>query len=494
MGSTPAAARLAAVPAFVAALAFGPASLAAPPSAGGCPVFPANNVWNARVDALPVHPQSDAWVAAIGAARPLHPDFGTVWNGAPNGIPWVVAPPGTKGVAVRFEYDDESDPGPYPIPPGAPIEGGAGSDGDRHVLVVDAATCRLYELFAAYPEADGTWRAGSGAIFDLRGNALRPATWTSADAAGLPILPGLVRYEEAVSGEIAHALRFTAPQTRGEFVWPARHEASSLTDARVPPMGQRFRLKASVDVTSFPASVRPILEALKRYGMMLADNGSSWFISGAPDPRWSDDDLHQLQRLTGASFEAVDTSSLMIDPDSAATRSNAPGDGRTAVEFRRGSSDHYFLSSDPAEITALDAGLFAEWQRTGESLAVAPAGTRSFAGATPVCRYFGLPQAGLDAHFYSASPAECALVSVLFASAWVLESPEVFAMALPDPDTGACPAGANAVYRVLNGRRDANHRYVASRALRDSMVAAGWIAEGYGPAQVAMCSPARSAP
>jgi hypothetical protein len=485
--------RLAVLTAIVAALALVPDSRAAPPSVGGCAVFPAGNVWNARVDALPVHPQSDAWVATIGAAKPLHPDFGTVWAGAPNGIPYIVAPAGTAKVAVRFDYDDESDPGPYPIPPDAPIEGGAGSSGDRHVLVVDAASCRLYELFAAYPNGDGTWRAGSGAIFDLTGNALRPSSWTSADAAGLPILPGLARYDEALAGEIAHALRFTAPQTRGEYVWPARHEASSLAGAQYPPMGARFRLKAGVDVSTFPATVRPILEALKRYGMMLADNGSSWYLSGAPDPRWSDDDLHQLQRLSGASFEAVDLGSLVVDPDSGATRGAAPANGRTAVEFTRPTAGDYFLTADPTEIAVLDSGALPGWQRTGESFGVAPSGSRGFEGATPVCRFYGRREAGIDSHFYSASPAECAMVLDRYPAAWLLESLEVFAVALPDA-TGTCPAGTLPVYRLFNGRQSANHRYVSSLAIRDTMVAAGWIAEGYGPSQVAMCSLALPAP
>ncbi len=476
----------------VAALAGG--ARAAPPAVGGCPLFPANNVWNVRVDALPVHPQSDAWVATIGAGKPVHPDFGTVWAGAPNGIPYAVAPAGTPKVAVRFDYDDESDPGPYPIPPDVPIEGGAGSSGDRHVLVVDAGTCRLYELFAAYPDGDGSWRAGSGAVFDLASNALRPASWTSADAAGLPILPGLVRYDEAAAGEIAHALRFTAPQTRGDYVWPARHEASSLAGAQFPPMGARFRLKATVDVGTFPATVRPILEALRRYGMMLADNGSPWYLSGAPDPRWSDDDLHSLQRLTGASFEAVDVASLAVDPDSGATRAATPSAGRVAVEFLRASEGDYFMTSDAGEIALLDAGAFPGWQRTGESFGVAPAGARGFEGATPVCRFYGRPAAGIDSHFYSASPAECAFVADRYAAAWQLESLEVFAVARPDATSGACPAGTFPVYRLFNGRANANHRYVTSLALRATMIAAGWIPEGDGPSQVAMCSLAPPAP
>ena len=470
------------------ALALALPAAAAPPAVGGCAVFPPDSIWNARVDALPVHPQSAAWVATIGAQQPLHPDFGTVWNGAPNGIPYVVVPAGTPRVPVAFEYDDESDAGPYPIPPDPPIEGGPASGGDRHVLIVEQGSCRLYELFAAYRNPDGSWRAGSGAIFDLASHALRPSTWTSADAAGLPILPGLVRYDEVAAGEIAHALRFTAPQTRDAFVWPARHEASSLGGAQYPPMGQRFRLKAGVDLARFPASVRPILQALKAYGMMLADNGSSWYLSGAPDPRWSDDDLHALKQLTGADFEAVDATSLRVDPDSGRARTGALADGRTAIEFHRASVDHYFMTADPVEIAALDDGIVVGWQRTGHAFGVQVPGDRSGAARSPVCRYYGRPEAGLDSHFYSASPAECAAVAAKYGHEWQLESAETFVVALPDAITGACPGGTRPVYRMFNARRDANHRYATSASVRAAMLAAGWIAEGDGPDAVAMCA------
>jgi hypothetical protein len=219
-------------------------------------------------------------------------------------------------VGITFEYADESDPGPYPVPPDAPIEGGPQSTGDRHVLVIDKDNCILYELYSAYPQANGTWQAGSGAIFNLRSNALRPSTWTSADAAGLPILPGLVRYDEVASGEIKHAIRFTTPQTRNTFIWPARHQASSLTGQQYPPMGQRFRLKANYDLSGFSKDTQVILTALKKYGMILADNGSSWYLSGVPDERWNNNVLHELVNVLGSSFEAVNESSLMINPDS----------------------------------------------------------------------------------------------------------------------------------------------------------------------------------
>lgn len=288
------------------------------PTMAGCPIFPVDNVWNTRIDQLPVDANSSAYVATIGTTRGAHPDFGSgTWDGGPIGIPYIIVAGTQPRVQIYFDYADESDPGPYPIPPDAPIEGGSGSTGDRHVLVLDRDDCTLYETFSSYPQADGTWRAGSGAVFNLRSHALRPSGWTSADAAGFAILPGLVRFDEVASGEIRHALRFTAPQTRRAFVWPARHYASSLTGSNYPPMGQRFRLKASVDISRFSAEVQVILRALKTYGMFLADNGSAWYLSGAPDPRWDNDVLvSELGQIRGSDFEAVDESSLMADPNS----------------------------------------------------------------------------------------------------------------------------------------------------------------------------------
>ncbi len=288
------------------------------PEVAGCPVFPADNIWNAPVDTLPLDPNSAAYVATIGANAHLHPDFGSgTWEGEPIGIPYVDVPGTQPLVDVTFDYADESDPGPYPIPPDPPIEGGPDSDGDRHILIVDRDNCILYELYDAWPQPDGSWSAGSGAVFNLNSHALRPETWTSADAAGLSILAGLVRYDEVASGEIRHAIRVTAPQTRREYIWPARHYASSLTGAQYPPMGQRFRLKADFDISGFSSEVQVILRALKKYGMMLADNGASWFITGEPDERWNNDVLvPQLHQVKGSDFEAVDVSSLMVDPDS----------------------------------------------------------------------------------------------------------------------------------------------------------------------------------
>lgn len=311
------------LPALAALLVLmGRAALAQPvPPSIPCALFPPDDVWNTDVSALPVHPLSDAYVASIGAASGLHPDFGTVYRGAPNGIPYTVVPATQPLVPIRFHYAGESDPGPYPIPPNAPIEGGRRSRGDRHVLVVRAGTCRLYELFAARPRRHGkAWRAGSGATWDLGSDALRPATWTSADAAGLPILPGLVRWDEVAAGAIDHALRFTVAHTQDTFLWPARHQASSSSDPSLPPMGLRLRLKASVDLSGFSPANQVILTALERYGMFVADNGADWYVSGVPDPRWNDDDLHQLGRITGADFEAVDESGLMVDPGSGRVR------------------------------------------------------------------------------------------------------------------------------------------------------------------------------
>lgn len=274
--------------------------------------FPADNPWNADVSGARVDPRSAALIASCGGGS-LHPDFGTVWQGAPIGIPYLVVGAGQARVPVTFEYAGESDPGPYPIPADAPIEGGPSSSGDRHVLVLDRDAWKLYELFDAHPVDGGrTWRAGAGAIFDLSSNALRPAGWTSADAAGLPIFPGLVRYDEAVErGEIRHAIRFTCPRTRRGYVSPARHYASSSTDPNLPPMGMRVRLKADFDVSSFPAEVRVVLNAMKRYGMLLADNGSPWYVSGAPDARWSDGRLSTLSRVPGSAFEVVETGTVV---------------------------------------------------------------------------------------------------------------------------------------------------------------------------------------
>ena len=276
-----------------------------PNAAIGKRLLPDDNPWNQDISKEPVDPNSANLVASIGLDRPLHPDFGTVYAGAPNGIPYVVVSGSQAKVAVEFNYADESDPGPYPVPPDAPIEGGPKSKGDRHILMLDRDNWKLYELFSAYPKDNG-WKAGSGAIFDLTSNKLRPAGWTSADAAGLPILPGLVRYDEAVEKKaIDHALRFTVVKSRRGYVAPATHFASPHKDPNLPPMGMRVRLKADFDMSKFPPECQVILRALQKYGMFVADNGGNWFLSGAPDPRWNDDNLRALKRVKGRDFEVV---------------------------------------------------------------------------------------------------------------------------------------------------------------------------------------------
>jgi len=267
-------------------------------------LFPANNPWNQAIDGAPVDPRSADIINFIGLDKGLHPDFGADWNGGPFGIPYIVVSGNQPKVPVTFDYDDESDPGPYPIPPNPPIEGGPGSTGDRHVLIVDADRWILYELYAAYPNGDG-WRAGSGAIWDLNQNSYRPAGWTSADAAGLPILPGLVRWDEVELGEITHAIRFTVRRTRRAYIHPASHWASSDTASNLPPMGMRVRLKASFDISPYPPRAQVVLRALKRYGMIVADNGSDWYLSGVADSRWNDAEMNTLKSVKGSNFEVV---------------------------------------------------------------------------------------------------------------------------------------------------------------------------------------------
>lgn len=268
-------------------------------------LFPDDNPWNQPVDTAAVDPNSSAIINAIGSTGAFHPDFGANWNGGPFGIPYVVVSGTQAKVTVTFDYASESDAGPYPIPSNAPIEGGASSTGDRHVIIVDRDNAKLYELFCAFPKADGSWHAGSGAVFDLNSNALRPAGWTSADAAGLAILPGLVRYEEVAAGAIEHAVRFTVSRTRRAYIAPARHWASSDTSSLRPPMGMRVRLKAGVNISTYPASAQVILRALKKYGMIVADNGSNWYASGTADARWNDTELNTLKALRGSDFEVV---------------------------------------------------------------------------------------------------------------------------------------------------------------------------------------------
>lgn len=274
-------------------------------SLAGRAVFPADNAWNTPVDGAEVDPNSAAIIANIGLTKSFHPDFGANWNGGPFGIPYFVVSGSQAGVSVTFDYADESDHAPYPIPANAPIEGGASSTGDRHVIILDRDNWKLYELFYAFPQPNGSWHAGSGAIFDLNSNALRPAGWTSADAAGLPILPGLVRYDEVSAGNIPHALRFTVSRSQRAYISPARHWASSSIDPLRPPMGMRVRLKASVNIAGYPQSAQVILRALKKYGMIVADNGSDWYVTGTADARWNDSEINSLKAIKGSDFEVV---------------------------------------------------------------------------------------------------------------------------------------------------------------------------------------------
>jgi hypothetical protein len=278
-----------------------------PPHEGGCPIFPQSYALNQDISHAPVDPRSAAYIAAIGATGRLHPDFGT---NPGYGIPYTVVGPRQPRAPIRFtEYGDESNPGPYPVPASAPVEG-AGEAGDRHVLVLQRGSCKLYELYAARRAGAG-WEAGSGAVFNLRSDALRPEGWTSADAAGLPILPLLVRYPEVRGGQIDHALRVTVARTQRGYIHPATHFASSSPDPSLPPMGLRLRLKASFSVAGYRGESLIVLRALKRYGLIVADNGSSWYITGAPDPRWNDEDLEQIKRVPGSAFEAVQTGAVL---------------------------------------------------------------------------------------------------------------------------------------------------------------------------------------
>ncbi len=278
------------------------------PMISGCQIFPADNPWNQDISNAPLDPNSANYIAHMnGNTKYLHPDFG---SNPSYGIPFTVVPGTQPKVPVSFDYSDESDPGPYPIPADAPIEGGASSTGDRHVLVLEKDSCLLYEMYDSHYQSPG-WQCGSGAVFDLKSNGLRPDYWTSADAAGLPILPGLVRYDEAVAGQINHAIRFTVQSTQKAFIHPATHYASSNTDPNAPPMGLRVRLKAGYDISGFTGTAKVLLVAMKKYGLILADNGSDWFFTGATDPRWNDTDLNQLKAVPGNAFEVVSSGAII---------------------------------------------------------------------------------------------------------------------------------------------------------------------------------------
>ncbi len=319
--------------------------------------FPADNAWNQDISASAVDPNSAAIISFIGPSIGLHPDFGSgLYQGSSMGIGYVVVGSSQAPVNINFTaYGDESDPGPMPVPANAPIEGDPNpGSGDRHVLVLDNANCWLYELYNSYPNADGSWNAGSAAVWDLLADGQRPWTWTSADAGGLPIFPGLARYDEVASGQIRHALRFTLAQSRAAFVPPASHWASNTSNASAAPMGMRLRLKASYDISGFSANNRVILTALKKYGMIMADNGSSMYISGAPDSRWDNNDLHNLGQVTASAFEVVQMNPIytaanvpqgaapVISSFSAAPTSTAAG---TPVTLSWNSTGTYFLVS-----------------------------------------------------------------------------------------------------------------------------------------------------
>ena len=279
---------------------------------GGIRLLPADSPWHRDISKDPVDPRSGRILARVGLDTPLHPDFGSEWEGVPIGIPYIVVGKDQPKVPVQFLYADESDRGPYPIPPNAPIEGGPKGDGDRHVIVLDRDSWVLYELFNAFPLGKAGWKADGGAIWDLKKNQVRPDRWTSADAAGLPILPGLVRHDEVVGKKaIEHALRFTLGKSRQAYVPPASHWASEADDEDLPPMGMRVRLKADYDLSGFGPEVRVILVALKKYGMFLADNGSDFFVSGAHDKRWNADALRQLKRITAGDLEVIEMKGLV---------------------------------------------------------------------------------------------------------------------------------------------------------------------------------------
>ncbi len=372
--------------ALAAAFAALPA-LAAPPTVSGCTIFPANNYWNTPIDTLPLHPSSAAWVASVGNTAKLHADWGNVL--ADNyGIPFATVPGSQPLVPILpapdESYEDESDPGPYPIPPNAPIEGGPASTGDRHVLVIETANCVLYELYRATPVSGGTaWTATSWAKWPLGSNALRPAGWTSADAAGLPIFPGLVRYDEVASGEITHAIRFTAVNIWGrdattgarQYLWPARHWSGNGTLATRPPMGARFRLKASFDVSPYSPETRVILRAFKKYGLVLADGGSNWFFQGVSDTRWPDAVFSELGSIAGSNFEVVDTAVMQVNPDSA--QAQLPQSALTVAKTGAGSGT---VTSNPAGINcgATCAGNFARGSPV--TLTASASGGSVFAG------------------------------------------------------------------------------------------------------------------
>ena len=290
------------------------------PQLGGCPVFPVNNWWNRDISRMPLHPLSSEWLSHMSTSRNLHPDFGPSYGDGPNyGIPITVVGSTHRKVPVSFSYASESDQVGYPLGADTKIEGGRNSGGDMHAIIVQSGTCRLYETFATRVR-NGGWVAGSGATWSLKSNALRPDTWTSADAAGLPILPGLLRWNELKAGPVRHAIRFTTDITSKRHLWPARHDAGSQDSLAYPPMGARFRLEASYPLTGYGKFARRVIVAMKNYGLVLADNGSPWFFQGEQNASWPPAMVEQLKRIPASAFQGVDTSHLMVQSTSAATR------------------------------------------------------------------------------------------------------------------------------------------------------------------------------
>ncbi|MEY2449595.1 MAG: hypothetical protein QOH79_3071 [Acidimicrobiaceae bacterium] len=373
-----------------------PASATPVPGAPNCPMFPSDSVWHADVSQLPVHPMSNQYVSSIGPTARAKADFGSgLWDGGPIGIPYNVVGAGQPTTNVTFEYDEDSDHVAYPIPASPAIEGGPSSSGDRHILIVDNSSCTLYELYAAYPNGDGTWQAGAGAVWNLNSNALRTDSYTSGDAAGLPILPGLVRYDEVASGVIDHAIRVTVPASDSQHLWPARHDAGT-PNVNLPPMGLRLRLKAQFDVSTFPPADRVILQAMKTYGVIVADNGSPWYMTGVPDERWNNDELQLLRNVRGSDFEAVDESGLMVSSSSGAALGGPPppppppaplplGDGPAATSASAGTQDVYVRGTDDALWTRHFASdVWGPWLSLGGIITSAPAasGTDVYARGT----------------------------------------------------------------------------------------------------------------
>jgi hypothetical protein len=422
---------------------------AVPPTIGGCQVFPTDNAWNQDISALPVHPNSSNYIKSIGASQNLHPDFGSgTWEGQPIGIPYLIVDNGDPLVPINFTaYGDESDAGPYRVPLNAPIEGGSSSDGDRHAIAVDIDNCMLYELYRAFPQG-ASWNADSGATYDLTSNAVRPAGWTSADAAGLPIFPGLAKYDEVNAGEVTHALRFTVAQTQRKYIAPARHYASSSTNPDLPPMGLRVRLKAGYNISGFSPQAQVILQGLKTYGMILADNGSDWYISGEPNAGWDNDELSDLKDVPGSAFEVVDTLNNIYP----IYRLYSPSKGV-----------HFYTLSDKerSKLTSTNTG----WEYEKEAFSAHKA---SVVGSTAVYRFLNLLS---GRHFYTIKTSE--RDKLINSDQWQYEGIAYYAYAAAGVDR-------KELYRFYSPSRGA-HLFTTSLSERNkiiSLYSATWNYEG----------------